>query len=1005
MSGFNEEMLEIDFMEKLKGAGWNLVAASELRRESYEEPLLMDNLTKSIRCINQDQELEEEDINQAITELKLSSTGIEGIKKVLNYFKYGITIKSKRGRELKHVKLFDYENLQNNDYIASRQVVFRNQEEIRTDIILFVNGIPLVDIELKNPVSLSESWLDAYHQIKRYEKLIPDLYKYIQIGVAAEQNVRYFPIVPWLDDVKTLEWKEEGKDPINSIVAMLSTERILDLIKNYLFIREESGMETKVITRYMQYHACEKIVNRVMGNVNGDHDKNKGLIWHWQGSGKTLTMIFAANKLYHMRKLENPSILFILDRLDLKDQLYHEFTGLDMVVPELIDTIDQLKRFIKHDEFKGKKGIFITLIQKFRPDKLEDIRKILSEQAKAGKKTIADRKNILLFMDEAHRTQYGSLAGQMEEILKSGFSFGFTGTPISRKEKDTYKHFAYPPEEHYLDRYFITDSIKDGFTLKIVYQPRLEEDIQLDKKMLKIFSEMEFEEIPEKISEKVEKKVKDKLNAINLFLENPERIKLTAEDISSHFSENVNGKFKAMVVAASRKACVHYKRELDKLLPPEYSEVVMTFNRDDDEIIKEYKDELVKKYHGKDIKDIKKEILEKFKEEERTPKILIVTDMLLTGFDAPVLQTMYLDKPLKEHRLLQAVARTNRPYKGVKEAGLIIDYIGVIEEEIKRALDIYSTEEYTGALFDLNEIKEEFKKIMNDTLTIFESIARDKYDRKTLLRSIEILTSSEETTEQFLENYRNLRRMFEFLGRDSIKLDYFRDYKWLTAIYTYYVKMVSRDTSLDDLVEKYYKKTIKFVHKTTEFEKFEDNLPIIEFDEHYLDNLEQKLDDTEEKASNIVFTLNKFVLVNKDRNPAYESVASKVERVLELWRQKTRNYELIYREGINAIKEAEEGKKRQYELSLSDLEYSILLKLEEEFGESPEMMDDAKEISQIVEKNAFQGWHDQMTVRKKIEREVRRSLRKKYFRGQGLTRDELQELHKNIMEKVERYAQ
>ena len=245
--------------------------------------------------------------------------------------------------------------------------------------------------------------------------------------------------------------------------------------------------------------------------------------------------------------------------------------------------------------------------------------------------------------------------------------------------------------------------------------------------MLEAFLEVELEEIPEFAREEVEEKVKRRLNPIVLFLEKPKRIRKVAEDIAQHFKENVDGKFKAMVVAASRKACVLYKRELDRLLPKEYSEVVMTFSREDPAIIQDYLKELIERFGGKEIEEIRKEIIEKFKEEE-FPKILIVTDMLLTGFDAPILQTMYLDKPLKEHRLLQAVARTNRPYKDLKEAGLIIDYVGILKE-FKRALEMYSREEIKGALYSYDDLREEFNLLINELLEILREFPRSIRER------------------------------------------------------------------------------------------------------------------------------------------------------------------------------------------------------------------------------------------------------------------------------------
>jgi type I restriction enzyme R subunit len=401
------------------------------------------------------------------------------------------------------------------------------------------------------------------------------------------------------------------------------------------------------------------------------------------------------------------------------------------------------------------------LIHKFRPDELERVQKQLEDMSE-NRDTIMTRKNVIAFVDEGHRSQYGMLAAQMKAILKNAFAFALTGTPISKPKhgRDTYLEFAYPPDEQYLDRYFIVDSIRDGFTVKIVYQPRLE-NLHLEKEKLETFLEVELDEIPEQARSDVEEKLKQRLNPINVFLENRERIEQIAEDIASHFRENVDGKFKAMIVAASRKACVYYKSALEKHLPREYFDVVMTSERDDADIIYGYVREARERYDGKDYKSTLKKIIEKFKENEH-PKILIVTDMLLTGFDVPQLQVMYLDKPLKEHRLLQAIARTNRPYKGLKQAGIIIDYVGILKE---------------------------FKRAFGDLV--------QNYERDTLLKAVEVLTTDVSKEEEFIEKYRELRKVFELLGSDPYKLKHFEQYKWISAIYTYYMKMVMRGTSID----------------------------------------------------------------------------------------------------------------------------------------------------------------------------------------------------------------
>ena len=234
-------------------------------------------------------------------------------------------------------------------------------------------------------------------------------------------------------------------------------ETLLNIIRNYLFIRIERGATTKVITRYMQYRAAEQISSRVLNNIEGKDPKNKGLIWHWQGSGKTLTMIFAANKLYRHPELQNPTVFFVVDREELETQLSDEFNALDITKPEVVDSIYALRKIIQHDEYRGKRGIFITLIHKFRPEELSELQKELDVLSKT-RETIQTRKNVILFIDEAHRTQYGTLAAQMNEILKNAEAYAFTGTPIAKTGRDTYGQFSYPPEEKYLDKYFMTDS-------------------------------------------------------------------------------------------------------------------------------------------------------------------------------------------------------------------------------------------------------------------------------------------------------------------------------------------------------------------------------------------------------------------------------------------------------------------------------------------------------------------------------------------------------------------
>ena len=994
-----EKNLEDYIISKLEEKGWKFTPADSLERVSYEEPLLTPSISRNLKKINRESGIGNEEINKVINILKLAGTGIEGAKAILNYYKFGIPVKFEKEKVVKYVKLFDFKNTGSNEFILSRQVYYHGRDFIRVDIVLYINGIPVVNIECKNPLITSESWHTAYRQIIDYGNIVPELYKYVQIGVAAEAIAKYFPIVTWKEEVLTNWWRCEGKDAIDSTIEMLSYDNLLDIIQNYIFLRTEREEASKIICRYMQYNASSKIVNRVEKNLAGEEEKNKGLVWHWQGSGKTFTMIFAANKLYYLDKLENPSIFFIVDRSELEIQLSDEFSFLDIEKPEIIGKIATLKRVLKYDDYRGKRGIFITLIHKFKPEELSYLQRELEEISK-NKETIMNRKNVVVFIDEGHRTQYGLLAAQMKSIFKNAFFFAFTGTPISKEERDTYLEFSYPPDELYLDKYFIADSIKDKFTVKIVYRPRLTEEVHLKKDMLESFLDSELEELPEDIGEMVESKIKERLTTIKVVLENQKRINLIAKDIAEHFKENIDGKFKAMVVTASRLACDCYKKELDKFLPPKYSEIVMTYNRSDGQELTERVAEIQERFGTKDTGDVRKKIVDKYKDEDY-PKILIVTDMLLTGFDAPSLQVMYLDKPLKEHRLLQAIARTNRPFRDLKEAGIIIDYVGILNE-IKKAFKIYSEEDIKCVLSSYKNIEEEFKNLIYEIFKMFEGLTKN-YDRETLLNAVEFLTSEKVNEKEFIAKYKSLRKIFELLGSEEIKIEYLEDYKWISAIYIYYMKMVNQEIPVEEYVEKYFDKTIKFIHESTEIKSLETDLPEISFDQNYLKRLEEKIKSKREKAANILFTLNKMVLVERHKNPIYESLVERVERLLELWKEKTRNYKRIYSEGRNIIKEINSLSSRQEAIGFSDLEYSLLLVLEEGFGKKDELPGEIKYISNKLEDYLFPGWFNQPTEEKKVEREVRkftRGLKIKY----GVTLEEMDELYKKLIEQIKNYG-
>ncbi|MCD6219397.1 HsdR family type I site-specific deoxyribonuclease [Candidatus Calescamantes bacterium] len=987
-------------IEKLENLGWFYVPGDELGRADFKDPLIEKSVVSAIERINPFR-LHEKDVSFALSKLRSEGFGHEGHKKVLDYFKHGIPVNLEKQGTIAYLKLFDFKNPENNEFIVSNQVIYHGNGNTRADVVLYVNGIPLVLIECKNPEDPASNWKLAFRQIKSYERLVPELFKFVQIGVAAEATARYFPIVPWDNSPRIYEWKEDDRDPLEAIACMLSPDRILDIIRNFFFIREEHGEITKVIARYMQYRAANRIVERVISHLNGEDDRDHGLIWHWQGSGKTLTMIFAAHKLFYAEELENPTIFFVVDRRELETQLSDEFSALHIVSAETIESINHLKKVVSHDNFKGKRGIFITLIQKFSPEKLKEVNDFV--ESNKGE-TIADRKNVILFIDEAHRNQYGIHASQMKAIFKNGFAFAFTGTPISKLYRDTYEEFAYPPEELYLDKYFITDSIREGFTLKIVYQPRLTVH-HLKKDLLNAFLEQKiYDEFPEYVKEDVDKELSEKINNIKVFLEDENRIKEICRDIADHFSENLDGRFKALVVAGSRNACLIYKKYLQEFLPEHYVEVVMTASVHEGGLKGIYAQEARRIYGDSDMSVVKRKIVDSYKNKD-FPRILIVTSMLLTGFDAPILKTMYLDKPLKEHRLLQAIARTNRPYidengEEIKGYGEIIDYVGVLYD-LKKAFAIYNEEDIEGALWNIERLKEEFEQMMEEVLSFFPGIERE-FEREAFISAVELLTSEHGRAKEFIDKYRTLRKLYELLGADPAKIKYLEDYKWLTGVYSYYIKLVQPEKNAGE-IKKYFRRTLDLIHKTTVLEKIEKSFPELVLDAENIEKLLKSLESKKEKAAAVVFVLRNLVLVEKTGKPIYESLVEKVERLVEMWRMKVKDYDEIIKRGLECYKEAKKTDERQRKLGLSDIEYAILLKIEETTGKIGGFEEMVKQLVNDIGENLFEGWYAQETVKKYVERRIRRLVRK--IKSQfGLSMEEMNDLFDKIWNAVKYYG-
>jgi type I restriction enzyme R subunit len=969
MMQLEKKLVEDWVIEKLKKRGWNYVEVEKLERLSFDEPLLVEDLKKKILEINRDTELTEEDLNAVVNKLKYAPTDQNGQKEILKYLKYGVPIKTEKERIVKYIQLFDYKNFKNNDFVVTNQFKFVGRENIRLDILLIVNGIPLVNVECKNPYTDKRDYFDAYKQIKRYEKVAPELYKYIQIGVGFAEVVKYFPIVPWLNDVKQETWKWEGYKEDEAIFEMLKPETLLDILKNFIFVREFRGEMTKVIARYMQYRAANKIYQRVIDNLEGKTDKNKGLIWHWQGSGKTLTMIFSAHKLYF--ELGKPTIFFIVDRRDLERQFNEELSALDLNFGfEKIESINALREVLIYDDYRGKRGAFLTLIHKFNLD--EEF--LLGELEEKGE--IKRRKDVICFLDEVHRSQYGRLAMKMKNVLQNSFFFGFTGTPISYADRDTYKQFGYISDEDkelYLDKYFMDEAEKDGFVVPIIYELRKEKIGLKDEDIEWYLEKVDAEDIGDEMELKqVKNEVRKRLNEIKVFLENPNEIAEICKDLANHFKENFDGKFKGLIVTGSRKACVRYKKFLDNYLPPEYSEVVMTFNQDDEEEIQEYRCKLIERFKINDTNEIIAQIIEKFRKEEY-PKLLIVTDMLITGFDEPKLGVLYLHKLLKNHRLLQTIARVNRPYLE-KVAGLIVDYVGIFKF-IEKAFKFYLEKEEKSVKKEIKnkvEIFEEFLKILEEIKAIFDGLIGN-FDRDVFEKALEMILKDEEIENKFVLLYKELRRWFEMLASDERMIKYLTDYKWLTALYERYKKITIKPDEKEK-IEKFFDKTIKIIHELIEVKGIIPKIKPSVIDLNYIRSLKYSDLTEEEKTIGKLIAL-KHICALSSKNPVYKSIAERVKELIEKWQKDEIDYISLGIEVEKILNYIEEKEREKEKTKLNELEFGIKLTLENfEKIRKEESESIAKEIYKKIEPLLSSGWNKNPALLKEVSKKIREYL-------------------------------
>ena len=840
------------------------------------------------------------------------------------------------------VRLLDFTQPGRNRLTVTNQWTFQSGTvEKRFDVVFLVNGLPLVIGEAKTPTRSAVTWFDGAHQVNEiYEKEIPAMFVPNVFSFATEGRcLRYgsirMPIDlwgPWRDD----DNQEEGNLGFvrKTVESLLRPAVVLDILQNFtLFATDKKHRRIKVICRYQQYETTNKMVARVVAGY-----PKKGLIWHFQGSGKSLLMVFAAQKLRMHPRLGNPTVMIVVDRIDLDTQISATFNAAD--VPNMVGVGDrqELQRLINQDVRK----VLITTIHKF---------------GEATGEWNA-RKNIIVMVDEAHRTQEGDLGRKMREALPNAFLFGLTGTPINRADRNTFWAFGADEDSAgYMSRYSFQDSIRDKATLPLHFEaPNIK--LKIDKAAI----DEAYQQITGDLSEQDRDDLAKRAAKMAVLVKNPGRVRAVVAHIVQHYQTKVepNG-FKAQVVCFDRECCVLYKTVMDEIIGPEASAIVMSSAQHDKPEWKE---------HIRD-KDAEEKLLNRFRDPADPLKFVIVTSKLLTGFDAPILQVMYLDKPMKDHNLLQAICRVNRTYGQTKTHGLIVDYIGIFDD-VAQALD-FDEKAVQQVVSNIDELRKELPVQMQKCLAFFPGVDRAVGGYEGLLAAQQHLPNNE-VRDKFAGEYIVLGTIWEALSPEPCLSPYEKDFKWLTQVYQS-VKPLSGNGRL--LWHRLGAKTIELINQNVHVEAVRDDIDALVLDAEVLDSI---LNDAnpDKKAREVEIKL--IARLRKHAgNPKFKELGERLEKI----REKHEQGLLSSLEFLKAILEiAKDTVEAENQTDPEEDKDQALTALTELFNEVKTKNTHViverivADIDSIVKQVWFLGWQDTTQGEREVKQALRRSLLK-----------------------------
>ena len=910
--GSEKDTVQMPLIRYAEEIGWTYLPSSEALSLRRGEGGLLFNRILEEKLIELNPGLiTAANTDEVIQRIESVRNSIEGNAEILGWFRGEHSIYDQNENRERNVTVIDFTSPGRNVFQVTNEWQYTNgQETNRADIMFLINGIPVAIVETKS-ARKEKGIEEGLTQIREYHHETPEMLTAPQVFDITHLIDFHYGATWNLDRKNLFNWRDE--EPGNyeqKTKRFFDRERFLVMLKEWiLFFYKEDELQ-KTVLRQHQTRAVERILSRC-----ADGSRSTGLIWHTQGSGKTFTMITAARLILQDRDTFGKStVILMIDRNELEGQLagwieriLGEMSAHDITIEHA--TSKRKLRELLSSDFRG---LIVSMIHKF-----DGIRK-----------DINTRDNIFVLVDEAHRTTGGDLGNYLLGALPNATLLGFTGTPIDKTAygKGTFKTFGKEDDQGYLDKYSIAESIRDGTTVPLKYTlapsgirvPRE----QLEKEFLNLAQAQGVSDVDEL------NKILDHAMRLKTFLKSNDRVEKVAAFVAKHFTENVEPMgYKAFLVAVDREACALYKETLDKLLPPEYSLPVYTSAQHDSERFP-----LV--YQHQVSPDLEKKARKLFPKPDTLPKIFIVTDKLLTGFDAPVLYCMYLDKPMRDHVLLQAIARVNRPYERDEETqkscGLVVDFVGIFER-LEEAL-AFDSDVVSGVIEDLDLLLDRFKGLMNGPAQEYIALCKGSVDDKTVEKAIDVFTDHEKRITFFL-TYKKIETLYEILSPSPDLRNFVEDFACISMLYKIIRNAFRKKTILyGDVAQK----TEQLVREKAKSNGFDTILPTVIIDEKMLRAMRENGGSDKAKIINLVNSIRKTVFDEEGINPYLKPIGDRAEAIVEAYDERQITTEEALREMQSLVQEIVEAKREQAEMGFDSRTFSFFWTLKQEGLDHPD---------------------------------------------------------------------